>query len=264
MPRKSNQQDGKLLVIDDLRVEVQGKEILHHVDLEINRGETHALFGPNGSGKTTLLMSVMGFPAYHVTGGKILFKGEDITGLPLNERANLGIGLSFQRPPTIHGVKTRQMLEIFDKGEEEIKSMARDLDFEEFLDRDLNDGFSGGEIKRSELLQIMAQNPDFLLLDEPESGVDLENIALIGSVIEKLLQREMRLQKGKSRKELKQERMKSGLIITHTGYILEYVDADIGHVLMEGELACSGNPREILKTIKEQGYDECVNCCRIS
>lgn len=263
MVRKSNQQDGELLVIDDLRVEVQGKEILHHVDLEINKGETHALFGPNGSGKTTLLMSVMGFPTYHVTGGKILFKGQDITPLPLNERAKMGIGLSFQRPPTIRGVKTRQMLEIFDKGEGEIKSMAQGLDFEEFLDRDLNDGFSGGEIKRSELLQIMAQNPDFLLLDEPESGVDLENIALIGSVIEKLLQREMRLQKGKSRKELKRERTKSGLIITHTGYILDYVDADRGHVLMEGELACSGNPREILKTIKEQGYDECVNCCRI-
>jgi Fe-S cluster assembly ATP-binding protein len=263
MATKSDQQDKKLLVIDDLRVEVQGKEILRHVDLEINRGETHALFGPNGSGKTTLLMSVMGFPTYQVTGGKIFFKGQDITSLPLNERAKMGIGLSFQRPPTIRGVKTRQMLEIFHKGEKEIRSMAEDLDFEEFLDRDLNHGFSGGEIKRSELLQLMAQNPDFLLLDEPESGVDLENIALIGSVIEKLLQREMRLQKGKSRKELKRARRKSGLIITHTGYILDYIDADRGHVLMEGELACSGNPREILKTIKEKGYDECVNCCRI-
>jgi Fe-S cluster assembly ATP-binding protein len=260
---KSIQRDGRLLVVDDLRVEVQGKEILHHVDLEIKWGETHALFGPNGSGKTTLLMAIMGFPTYTITGGRILFKGEDITGLALNERANLGIGLSFQRPPTIHGVKTRQILEIFDKREEEIKSMAQGLDFEEFLDRDLNYGFSGGEIKRSELLQLMAQNPDFLLLDEPESGVDLENIVLIGSVIEKLLQREMGLQKGKSRKEFKRERRKSGLIITHTGYILDYIDTDIGHVLMEGELACTGNPREILKTIKEQGYDECVNCCRI-
>ncbi len=263
MARKSNQQDGKLLVIDDLKVEVQGKEILRHVDLEINKGETHALFGPNGSGKTTLLMSIMGFPAYHVTGGKIVFKGRDITALPLNERAEMGIGLSFQRPPTIHGVKTRQMLEIFDKDEEEIKSMAEGLDFEEFLDRDLNDGFSGGEIKRSELLQLTAQDPDFMLLDEPESGVDLENIALIGKVIEGLLQRELKPQEGKSRRELKRERWKSGLIITHTGYILDYVDVDRGHVLMEGELACSGNPREILKTIKELGYDECVNCCRI-
>ena len=251
-----------MLRIEDLRVEVEGRKILHDVDLGINHGETHVLFGPNGSGKTTLLMATMGFPSYRITGGKIAFKGEDITNRPLNERANLGIGLSFQRPPTIRGVKMRQMLEICGKGEKDVESMARDLDFNEFLDRDLNAGFSGGEIKRSELLQLMAQDPDFFLLDEPESGVDLENIALIGEVIERLLQRELRAQQGKSRKELKRERKKSGLIITHTGYILDYLDADVGHVLMDGELACSGNPREILKTIKEQGYDECVRCCR--
>lgn len=251
-----------MLRIEDLRVEVEGREILHDVDLGVNHGETHVLFGPNGSGKTTLLMATMGFPSYRITGGKIAFKGEDITNRPLNERANLGIGLSFQRPPTIRGVKMRQMLEICGKGEKDVESMARDLDFNEFLDRDLNAGFSGGEIKRSELLQLMAQDPDFFLLDEPESGVDLENIALIGEVIERLLQRELRAQQGKSRKELKRERKKSGLIITHTGYILDYLDADVGHVLMDGELACSGNPREILKTIKEQGYDECVRCCR--
>jgi Fe-S cluster assembly ATP-binding protein len=261
MAKKSNQPEKKLLVIEDLRVSVEEKEILHHVDLEINPGETHALFGPNGSGKTTLLMAAMGFPSYHITGGRILFRGEDITYLPLDQRANLGIGLSFQRPPTIKGVKMRQMLEICGKGERDPESMAQSLDFDEFLDRDLNDGFSGGEIKRSELLQLMAQDPDFFLLDEPESGVDLESIALIGKVIEGLLQRETITHKGKSRKELKRERRKSGLIITHTGYILDYLDADIGHVLMDGELACSGNPREILKTIKERGYDECVRCC---
>ena len=254
--------EGEMLRIEDLRVEVEGREILHDVDLGINHGETHVLFGPNGSGKTTLLMATMGFPSYRITGGKIAFKGQDITNRPLNERANLGIGLSFQRPPTIRGVKMRQMLEICGKGEKDVESMARDLDFNEFLDRDLNAGFSGGEIKRSELLQLMAQDPDFFLLDEPESGVDLENIALIGAVIERLLQRELRAQQGKSRKELKQERKKSGLIITHTGYILDYLDVDVGHVLLDGELACSGNPREILKTIKEQGYDECVRCCR--
>lgn len=262
MAGRSKEGEREMLRIEDLRVEVEGRKILHDVDLGINHGETHVLFGPNGSGKTTLLMATMGFPSYRITGGKIAFKGEDITNRPLNERANLGIGLSFQRPPTIRGVKMRQMLEICGKGEKDVESMARDLDFNEFLDRDLNAGFSGGEIKRSELLQLMAQDPDFFLLDEPESGVDLENIALIGEVIERLLQRELRAQQGKSRRELKRERKKSGLIITHTGYILDYLDADVGHVLMDGELACSGNPREILKTIKEQGYDECVRCCR--
>jgi len=190
----------------------------------------------------------------------MIFKGQDITHMPLNERANLGIGLSFQRPPTIKGVKMRQMLEICGKGEKDVESMAQHLDFGEFLGRDLNDGFSGGEIKRSELLQLMAQDPDFLLLDEPESGVDLENIALIGKVIERLLQRDIEFHKGKSHKELKRERRKAGLIITHTGYILDYLDADVGHVLIDGELVCRSNPREILKTIKEQGYDECVKC----
>jgi len=263
MAKKVNQADTKLLMIEDLRVEVEGREILHHVDLEIDQGQTHVLFGPNGSGKTTLLMAAMGFPSYRITGGKVIFKGKDITYLPVNERANLGLGLSFQRPPTIKGVKMRQMLGICGKGEKDVESMAQSLDFDEFLDRDLNAGFSGGEIKRSELLQLMAQNPDFFLLDEPESGVDLENIALIGEVIERLLERELIPHEGKSRREVKRERKKSGLIITHTGYILDYLDADIGHVLMAGELACSGNPREILKTIKEQGYDECVKCCGI-
>ena len=253
-----------MLKIEDLRVEVGGKEILHHVDLEIHQGETHVLFGPNGSGKTTLLMATMGFPDYQITGGKILFKGDDITNMPLNERASLGIGLSFQRPPTIKGVKMRQMLEICGKGDKNVESMAQSLDFDEFLDRDLNDGFSGGEIKRSELLQLMAQNPDFLLLDEPESGVDLENIALIGKVIEKLLERGIELGKGKSHKELKKERKKAGLIITHTGYILDYLYADVGHVIIAGEKCCDGNPLEILKTIKEQGYDECVRCCGLN
>ncbi|MFO8163953.1 MAG: ABC transporter ATP-binding protein [Thermodesulfobacteriota bacterium] len=250
-----------MLTIEDLRVNVEGKEIIHHIDLEINQGETHVLFGPNGSGKTTLLMATMGFPDYKITGGKISFKGEDITSLPVNERANLGIGLSFQRPPTIKGVKMRQMLEICGKGEMDPESMAHSLNFDEFLDRDLNDGFSGGEIKRSELLQLMAQNPDFFLLDEPESGVDLENIALIGEVIEKMLERGIGLGKGKSHKELKRERKKAGLIITHTGYILDYLDADVGHVIIGGEKCCDGNPREMLKTIKTEGYDECVRCC---
>ena len=249
-----------MLKIEGLKVEVGGREILHHVDLEINSGETHVLFGPNGSGKTTLLMTIMGFPGYKITGGRIVFKEKEVNDLPLNERANLGIGLSFQRPPTIKGVKMRHMLEICGEEAEKVEAMAQTLNFNDFLDRDLNDGFSGGEIKRSELLQLIAQKPDFLLLDEPESGVDLENIVLIGKTIERLLQREIKPQEGKCQKKIKEERKKSGLIITHTGYILDYLDADIGHVLINGELCCNENPREILRTIKEQGYDECVKC----
>ena len=137
-----------------------------------------------------MLMTTMGFPSYRITGGKIIFNGKDITHLPLNERANLGLGVSFRRLPTIRGVKIRQVLEIRGKGEKDVESMDQHLDFDEFLGRDLNAGFSGGEIKRSGLLQLMAQDPDFFLLDEPESGVDLENIALIGKIIERLLQSE--------------------------------------------------------------------------
>jgi len=264
MGKRLNKGDQKMLRIEDLRIEVEGREIIHHIDLEINQGETHVLFGPNGSGKTTLLMATMGFPDYQITGGKIRFKGEDITNMPLNERAALGLGLSFQRPPTIKGVKMRQMLEIYGKGKKDIQSMARSLDFNEFLDRDLNDGFSGGEIKRSELLQLMAQDPTFLLLDEPESGVDLENIALIGKALEKLLERDIEFHKEKSHKELKKERKKAGLIITHTGHILDYLDADVGHVIISGEKCCDGNPREMLKIIKEEGYHECVRCCGLN
>lgn len=250
-----------MLLIEDLQVELAGKTILQHIDLEIKPGETHALFGPNGSGKTSLLMTIMGYPQYKVTGGKIIFKGVDITGSPINERANLGIGMSYQRPPTIHGLKTRQMVEICaGKREVNVEGFARRVNFESFLERDLNAGFSGGEIKRSELLQLMAQNPDFMLFDEPESGVDMENIALVGNTIAKLLQKDCESTDQKSRLQMKRERTKMGLIITHTGYILDYVAVDKGQVLYNGVLSCSTNPREILKCIGEVGYEECVRC----
>jgi Fe-S cluster assembly ATP-binding protein len=111
-----------MLQIEDLQVKLGDKEILKHIDLEILPGETHILFGPNGSGKTSLLMTIMGYPQYRVTGGKILFKGQDITHMSVNERARLGIGMSYQRPPTIHGVKTRQMIEICAKEEVDVEA----------------------------------------------------------------------------------------------------------------------------------------------
>jgi Fe-S cluster assembly ATP-binding protein len=173
-----------LLEIKDLRVNVEGREILHGVNLAVKPGETQVIFGPNGGGKTTLLMTIMGFPRYKVTGGKIYFKGQDITNMPVDERARLGIGMSFQRPPVVRGVKTHDMVVACLKDgrsdqekEAEVKDLAERAHLSSFLDRDINYGFSGGEIKRSEMLQLLAQNPDLVLLDEPESGVDLENIA---------------------------------------------------------------------------------------
>lgn len=249
-----------MLRIEDLQVQIDGKEILKHIDLEIHEGETHILFGPNGSGKTTLLMTIMGYPQYRVTAGKIYFKGEDITDMPIYNRARLGIGVSYQRPPTIHGLKTRQMVGICSQGKADVEMLAGMLNFTDFLDRDINAGFSGGEIKRSELLQLMAQDADLLLFDEPESGVDLENITLIGDSISKLLQRDFRVNTDKSQKKRREERTKMGLIITHTGFILDYVTADKGQVLYEGVLSCKSNPKEIFQCIKRSGYEECIRC----
>jgi Fe-S cluster assembly ATP-binding protein len=249
-----------MLVIEDLEVKLGDKEILKHIDLDIHQGETHILFGPNGSGKTSLLMTIMGYPQYRVTGGKIVFKGEDITYMPVNERAQLGIGMSYQRPPTINGVKTRQMVDICARGDVDAEALAKRVNFSDFLERDINAGFSGGEIKRSELLQLMAQDADLLLFDEPESGVDLENISLIGNSISSLLQRDFKVNAQKTQKELHEERTKMGLIITHTGFILDYVTADKGQVLFQGELTCTSNPGEIFKCISQVGYEECVRC----
>ena len=241
-----------LLEIKDLWVEVDGREVLKGISLAIPVGETHIIFGRNGSGKTTLLMTIMGFPAYKVKHGQIIFKGEDITHLPPYERAKRGIGIMFQRPPTIKGVKLREILKLCAKENGvKIEELARAFQFEQFLDREVNKGFSGGELKKSELLQLLIQDPDLVLLDEPESGVDLENIHLIGEMIKKLLQ-----------KDTHRPRRKSGLIITHTGFILKYVAADLGYVIMNGEIYCKGNPIEIFEGIQKFGYEGCQKCIR--
>jgi Fe-S cluster assembly ATP-binding protein len=251
-----------MLHIENLQVELGDKVILKHIDLDINPGETHVLFGPNGSGKTSLLMTIMGYPQYKVVKGKIFFKDVDITELPINERAQLGIGMSYQRPPTIDGLKTRQIVQICGKDKADVEALAGRVNFLDFMERDVNAGFSGGEIKRSELLQLMAQDADLMLFDEPESGVDLENITLVGETIAGLLQRdgESSEEKKKTRMQRKIERTKMGLIITHTGYILDYVAADKGQVLFDGMLSCVSHPAEILTCIGKSGYEECVRC----
>jgi len=167
-----------ILEVKDLCVEVDGQKLLHGIDLTIPDGEIHALLGPNGCGKTTLMMVVMGYPEYRVIQGQILFNGEDITELDITERARLGIGISQQRPPTIAGVKLQQVLDFIiaqaPKRVDEIDGLVRAVHMERFLDRDVNADLSGGEIKRSELLQLLVTQPRFAMLDEPDSGVDLE------------------------------------------------------------------------------------------
>lgn len=253
-----------MLQIENLRVRVGDKEVLKGINLNIAEGETFILFGPNGSGKTTLLMTLMGFSGYVVTSGKIVFKGVDITSMPTHERARLGIGMSFQRPPTIHGLKTRHLVSMCARGREmDVEAMARTVNFEEFLDRDINAGFSGGEIKRSELLQLMAQRPSLVLFDEPESGVDLENMALIGNTARALLGGVMTPSSDVCMRDLRRRNKTSGLIITHTGHILDYVNADRGQVMFEGMLCCDTRPtrpRDILDHIGKHGYKECIRC----
>lgn len=179
-----------MLKIENLSVAVQGRQILHDINLHIKPGEVHVLFGPNGTGKSTLIGTIMGFERYEVLSGKIYFKGHDITEAPCYERARLGVGVMIQRPPTIRGLSLRHMIEICGATPQETEQMARWMGLADFLDRSVNEGFSGGELKRSELLQLMAQKPELLLLDEPESGVDVENIALVGRAANYILHNE--------------------------------------------------------------------------
>ncbi len=250
-----------LLEIENLSVEVAGKQVLKGVDLAIDEGETHVLLGPNGAGKSTLFLTVLGFPQYKVTEGSIKFKGEDITHLSTTERVNKGIGVSFQNPPSIRGVSVEDLLKLESHQDvneplnPRMEELAKKLKFsDEFLQRDVNFGFSGGEVKRSEILQLLAQMPDFTMFDEPDSGVDIENVELLASEIGTLLD-----------KELKQgQRKRSGLLITHLGYILNFVNADKAHVLMDGKIACSGNPSEIIEDIQKNGFNGCVECAQCS
>jgi Fe-S cluster assembly ATP-binding protein len=245
-----------ILELADLYVSVGGKEILKGVNLKIRKGEVHAIFGPNGSGKTTLLNAIMGFSDYNVS-GKVVYRGEDITNLPINERAKRGSGMYFQRPPSIRGVTLKQLIETNAKRNAKlIEDYAERLNLVDFLERNVNVGFSGGEIKRAELLQLICQDPDVVFLDEPDSGVDLESIALIGEFINHLLGKKKVSNTKRTIKELYGETKKTGLIIPHTGHILEYVNVDVGHVLLKGEIACRANPREVLHTILVCGFEE--------
>jgi len=238
----------------NLGVRIDGRKILENVNLYIQKGQTFALFGPNGSGKSSLLMAIAGNPKYKVYDGRIVFKGVDVTDKTTDERVKMGLGIAYQNPPKIPGVKLRDVLKYcakIGKTEDRFNEFVELLRMEKLLDRELNVGFSGGEVKRSELLQLLLMNPDFVMLDEPDSGVDLENIAVIGDAINILLERD----------KPAEERKKSGIIITHTGHILKYVDADYGVVIYKGRVACIGDPKDILKRVERSGYEECVRRC---
>ncbi len=234
-----------ILEISKLSVEVEGQTILKNIDLSIKEHSVNILFGPNGSGKSTLIRTIMGFSGYKVVNGDIRFRGKSILALNTDERARAGIGIMFQHPPTIRGVRLAQIAGFLSSQEKRVSQLGRDLNLEPMFSRDINRGLSGGEMKRSELFQLVLQNPFLLLLDEPESGVDIENISLMGKILNEYLKKQR----------------PSCLIITHTGYILDYIEADSGCVMVDGELHCANSsPAEVFRTIKDMGYERCKEC----
>jgi Fe-S cluster assembly ATP-binding protein len=238
------------LEIQNLHVSVGGKQIIKGIDLSLDAGRTAIIFGPNGSGKSTLLGTLAGLPGYEITEGSITFKGQDLTKLSINERSRLGIGISYQYPPAIKGVRLQTLLDNLSNDSDLIATRAESLNLTNHLCRDVNVGFSGGERKRSEVLQLMLQNPDLMLFDEPESGVDIENISVIANAVRIMLEKDKPISK----------RSKSAIIITHTGFILDYIKADIAFVIMEGHVLGCGAPGEIFEEIKRDGYKKCASC----
>ena len=233
-----------LLEVKNLAVSVAEKQILQGVDLEIAQGQVLVLFGPNGSGKSTLLKTVMGIGGYSVSGGDILFEGQSIVSLPIEERARRGIAIMFQHPPKVRGVKLSQIARMLSDDEALIQKYVDELNLGYLFDRDLNVDFSGGEMKRAELLQILLSKPKLILLDEPESGVDLENISIMGKALNKYLIKEKA----------------SCFVISHTGYIIDYINAQRGCLMIDGNLYCVGDPKAMFETIKASGYERCKEC----
>lgn len=243
--------DVPVLKITDLHVSVEKKEIIKGLNLSVGKGEVHIIFGPNGSGKSTLLNAILKLPSYSIDSGEISVKSKNTQNMTTDEIANMGIGMSFQHPPKIKGVTLGNFLKAINRTED-LDDEIKALSMENFLERELNVGFSGGELKRAEVLKLYAQAPDLLLIDEPESGVDIENIAVISNAINKILQKETPMKL----------RERSAIIITHTGHILNYIDADVGHVFMDGKIVCTGNPKSIMDDIKNLGFSGCAACIK--
>ena len=238
-----------LLEVKDLHVCVEDKEILHGLNLTIGYDEAHVLMGPNGTGKSTLGYAITGNPAYTVTGGQILFEGEDITALPVNERAKKGIFLSFQNPLEVPGVtlsafirsaleqKTGSRLRLWDfkkKLSETMKLLSMD---ESYAERDLNVGFSGGEKKKSEILQMLMLEPKLAILDETDSGLDVDAVRTVSEGV--------RLFRERTHGSL--------LIITHATRILEALHVDAAHVMENGVVVKNGGAA-LVNEINENGF----------
>jgi Fe-S cluster assembly ATP-binding protein len=235
--------------IQDLRVSIEEKEILKGVNLVVRKGEVHALMGPNGSGKSTLANAILGHPKYTVTGGKVLMKGENLLEMETDERARKGLFLAFQYPCEVPGVrqsnflrlacnarsgKEMEVTEFYQKLEDKMKVL--DID-EKFMKRYLNEGFSGGEKKRNEILQMMMLEPEFAVMDETDSGLDIDALKVVSRGVNELRGPNLGI-----------------LIITHYERILRYINPDFVHILVDGKIVKSGGP-DLAAHLEEHGYD---------
>ena len=237
-----------LLNLKNVKSEVEGKEILKGVDLTINKGEVHVIMGPNGAGKSTLASILVGHPKHEVVGGQILLEGEDITELEVDERAQKGIFLSFQYPEEIPGLTVEDFLRtakeavtgekqyIMQFHNELVEKMEKLHINPEYAERHLNVGFSGGEKKKNEILQMAVLEPKLAILDETHSGLDIDATKIVFEGVQKLKTKDTAL-----------------LIITHYDKVLEYLKPDFVHVLMDGKIVKSGGI-EIVEAIEKDGY----------
>lgn len=244
-----------LLEIQDLHARVDDQPILHGVTLTIRAGEIHALMGRNGSGKSTLSKILAGHPAYTVTAGSVRFEGEDLLSLPPEERARKGVFLGFQYPVEIPGVSNLEFLRVatnarrLQLGEEELDTFSfEDLVRERlqvvqmdpaFLDRSVNEGFSGGEKKRNEILQMALLNPTVAILDETDSGLDIDALRIVAKGI----------------REVRADRDKLGiLLITHYQRLLDELQPDFVHIMIDGRIVASGG-MELAEELERSGYE---------
>ncbi len=239
-----------LLKIEKLSASIEEGAILKDINLEIGKGETHVLLGPNGAGKSTLGNSVMGNPVYKITGGKIIFDGEDITNLSPDKRARMGMFMSFQNPLEVPGLSLESFIRnaIRQQTGKPIKLMQFKRQLEEtmelleidpsYADRALNVGFSGGEKKKAEILQMLMLSPKFCILDETDSGLDVDAVRIVSKGI----------------KEYQKNTDGSLLIITHNAKILESLKVDYTHIIVKGSIVMTGGP-ELIKEVNDRGFE---------